>query len=78
MTIVTLLYMTGGLLFLTSAAGHVYVRVRLRPRRNADWDDDYHEFEDRHPEYARYSRWLQITLGGASLGILFLFLGAVF
>ena len=71
------LYIAGGFLFLASAAAHLYVRVRLRPRDNSDLDDYYHEFEDQHPEYARYTKWLQITLGGAALGLLLMFLGAV-
>jgi hypothetical protein len=72
-----LLYIAGGFLFLASAAAHLYVRLRLRPREDSDLDDYYHEFEDQHPEYARYTRWLQITLGGAILGILMTFLGAM-
>jgi len=52
------------------------VRVRLRPR-DSDLDDTYHEFEDQHPEYARYTKWLQITIGGAALGLLLTFVGAV-
>ncbi len=73
----TLLYITGGLLFVASVAAHLYVRLRLRPRADSDLDDYYHEFEDQHPEYARYTRWLQITLSGAALGLLLLFVGAV-
>jgi hypothetical protein len=72
-----LLYIAGGLLFLASAAAHLYVRLRLRPRDDSDLDDYYHEFEDQHSGYARYTRWLGITLGGAALGLAMLFLGAV-
>jgi hypothetical protein len=78
MTLLGLLSILGGLLFLASAGAHLYVRVRLRPGRDSDLDHCYYEFEDRHPGYARYNRWLQITLGAASLGILLLFLGIVF
>jgi hypothetical protein len=78
MMIAELLYISGGVLFLLSAGAHLWVRVRLRPRDDSDLDDYYHEFEDQHPEYARYTHWLRITLGGASLGILLLFLGFVF
>ncbi len=78
MTIIGLLYIAGGFLFLVSAIAHVYVRVRLGPESHSDLDDYYHEFEDQHPGYARYTKWLQITLGGAVLGILLLFLGVVF
>jgi hypothetical protein len=70
--------MAGGFLFLLSAVAHLCVRVRLRPRDDSDLDDYYYEFQDRHPEYARYTQWLRITLGGAALGILLLFLGLVF
>jgi len=69
-----LLYVAGGVLFLASAVAHVYVRIRLRPGDDSGLDDYYHEFEDQHPEYARYTRWLHITLGGAAFGILLLFL----
>jgi hypothetical protein len=73
----SLLYIVGGLLFVASVAAHLYVRLRLRPGADSDLDDYYHEFEDQHPEYARYTRWLQITLSGAALGLLLLFVGAV-
>lgn len=76
--IATALYIAGGSLFLLCAAGHLYARVRLRPRDDSDLDDYYYEFEDQHPEYARYTRWLRITTGGAALGVLLLFLGAIF
>jgi hypothetical protein len=72
-----LLYILGGFLFLASAAAHLYVRLRLRPGEDSDLDDCYHEFEDQHPQYARYTRWLQITVSGAALGILLMFVGAI-
>jgi hypothetical protein len=71
------LYIIGGFLLLASLIGHLYVRVRLRPRDESDLDDYYHEFEDQHPGYARYTRWLQITVTGAALGLLLMFVGAV-
>jgi hypothetical protein len=74
MEMITLLYVFGGLLFLTSFIGHLYVRVHLRPRNDRDLDDLYHGIEDLHPGYARYTRWLRITLGGAALGVALLFL----
>jgi hypothetical protein len=76
--ILRLLYLTGGFLFLLSLATHLYVRVYLRPRGKSDLDDYYHEFEDQHPAYARYTRWLQISLGGAAAGLLLMFLGFMF
>ncbi len=78
MIIVRLLSIAGGFLFLLSLIVHLCVRVYLRPRGKSDLDDYYYEFEDRHPQYARYTRWLQISLGGAALGMLLLFLGVIF
>lgn len=77
MTIIRMLYIAGGVLFLTSLAAHLYARVYLRPKGDSDLDDYYYEFEDQHPAYARYTRWLQISLGGAAAGMLLLFLGVV-
>ncbi|RPJ34248.1 MAG: hypothetical protein EHM35_09940 [Planctomycetaceae bacterium] len=74
MIVLKVLYIAGGLLFLLSVAAHIYVRVRLRPQDDSELDDYYYEFEDQHPGYARYTRWLRITLSGAALGILLLFL----
>lgn len=78
MIVLRMLYVGGGFLFLLSLAAHLYVRVYLRPRRKSDLDDYYDEFEDRHPAYARYTRWLQISFGGVALGLLLLFLGMAF
>ncbi|MCL5281457.1 MAG: hypothetical protein M1376_16290 [Planctomycetes bacterium] len=78
MMIVRLLSILGGFVFLLSLLAHVYVRMYLRPGGKSDLDDYYCEFEDRHPQYARYTRWLQISLGGAALGMLLLFLGVIF
>lgn len=72
------LYIAGGLLFLVSLAAHIYVRIRLRPKDGCDLDEYYSEFEEQHPEYAKYCTWLRITLGGAAIGILLLFLVFVF
>ena len=67
----------GGLLFLLSAAAHIYVRVRAKRWYDEDLDDYYHEVEDRHPGLARYERWVQVTLGGVVIGALLLLLAIV-
>jgi hypothetical protein len=77
MMILRLLYTAGGFLFLLSVAAHLYARVHLRPKGKSDLDDCYYEFEDQHPVYARYTRWLQISLGSAAVGLLLLFLGFI-
>jgi hypothetical protein len=70
------LYIIAGPLFLISIAAHLYVKVRLRPD-DSDLDDYYHEFEDQQPGFARYAKWSRITLTGAAVGALLLFVAAV-
>ena len=73
----TILYIIGGPLFLISLAGHLYVRIRLRPKEGSDLDDYYYEFEHQHPDYARYTKWSKITFAAAAVAVLLLFLAAV-
>ncbi len=72
LVLVRMMYILGGLLFFGSVVAHLCVRVWLRPR-DPDLDDVYYEFEDEHPEYARYSRWLRITMATGTLGMLMAF-----
>jgi hypothetical protein len=74
--ILRIMYILGGFLVLGALVAHIYARVRLRPRNDSDLDDVYYEFEDEHPGYARYSRWLKATIAMAALGMLLMF-GAV-
>jgi len=63
-------------MFVFSAAAHVYVRIALRPPEERT--DEYHwEFEDRDPDYARYSRGLRVTFAGMAAGALLLFIAMV-
>ncbi len=78
MILARILYVAGGFLFLGSLAAHVYARIRLRPSDDSDLDDYYHEFEDEHPEYARYTQWLRVTMAGATLGMLLVFVAIAF
>jgi len=78
MILIRFLYIVGGFLFLGSAIAHLYVRLYLRPGQDSDLDEYYYEFADQHPEYAQYTKWLGITLGGVALGVLLLFLGLIF
>lgn len=73
-----LMYILGGFLFLGSLAAHAYARIRLRPPDDSDLDDVYYEFEDQHPEYARYTQWLRVTTAGAALGMLLVFVAIAF
>ena len=73
----TVLCIIGFPLFLASMAGYIYVKIRLRPKDDSDLDDYYWEFEDQHPEYARYLKWSKITFTAACLAVLLLFLTIV-
>jgi len=73
----TILYIISGPLFLISLAAHLYVKLRLRPKDDSDLDDYYHEFEDQHPDYARYTKWSRITFSAAVIAVLLLFIAAV-
>lgn len=72
----TVLYIIAGPLFLISIGGHFYVKLRLRPD-DSELDDYYHEFEDRQPGYARYEKWSRITIMGAAVSMLLLFVAAL-
>lgn len=73
-----IVYIIAGPLFLISIAGHLYVRIRLRPKDDSDLDEYYYEFEDQHPGYAKYTKWSRITFMGAVIAALLLFLALVF
>ncbi|OHB85530.1 MAG: hypothetical protein A2Z38_02165 [Planctomycetes bacterium RBG_19FT_COMBO_48_8] len=72
------LYIIAGPLFLISIAAHFYVKLRLRPKQDADSEDDYYyEFEDQQPDVARYLLWSRLTFAAATIGVLLLFIAAV-
>ncbi len=68
----------GSLLFLVSFAAHIYVKVKLRPKQESDFDEIYWEFEDTHPGFARYNRLSRMTFTGMVFGAILLFLALVF
>jgi len=61
-------------MFIASFAGWIFVRIRLRPKDDSDLDDYYYEFEEQHPEYARYLKWSRITFVCAIVAALLLLL----
>ena len=75
-TMRAVLYMIAGPLFLISIAAHLYVRLRLRPKNEADSEDYYDEFEDEQPDVARYLKWSRITFAGATIAVLLMFAAA--
>ncbi|MHC4124037.1 MAG: hypothetical protein ACYSSI_10720 [Planctomycetota bacterium] len=64
-------------LFVISLFAHIFVRFRLKPK-DPDLDDYYYEFEDQHPEYARYLKYTRITFACIVISALLLFIAAVF
>jgi hypothetical protein len=66
-----------GPLFLISLAAYLYVKIRFRPKEGSDLDDYYYEFEHQHPDYARYTKWSQITFAAVIISMLLLFLALV-
>lgn len=67
------IYIIAGPLFLISLIAHLYVKLRLCPKSGSDFDDYYHEFEDRHRDFARYTKWSRITFLTLTLSTLLLF-----
>ncbi len=67
-----------GVLFLTSSAGFLFVKIALHPKNDSDLDSYHFEFEDHHPQLARYERWSRITFSGVVIGMLLLFLTLAF
>ncbi|MBW8002125.1 MAG: hypothetical protein FVQ80_08880 [Planctomycetes bacterium] len=63
----------GGILFLISAIGHIYVRARLKPK-DSELQEYYYEFENQHPAMVRYTKWSRMTFTGAVVGALLIFL----
>lgn len=72
-----LLYIIAGPLLLVSVAANLYVRLYLRPGDDSDIDDYYHEFEDKHPGYARYTKFSKITFTSIVVAVLMLFLATL-
>ena len=73
----TILWIIAAPLFIVSLVAHIYVKLRLRPKQGSDIDDYYHEFEDQHPGYAKYTKWSKITFTAAVLSMLLLLLAAL-
>ena len=71
------LYIIAGPLFIISVAAHLYVRIKLNPKDDPELDEYYHEFEDQHPEYARYTKWLKITFTAIVISVLLLFIAII-
>jgi len=73
----TILYIIAGPLFVISLAAHIYVKLRLHPKEDSDFDDYYYEFEDQHPGYAKYTKWSKITFTAIVISMLLIFIAAI-
>ena len=61
-------------MFLVAIATHIVVKLKLRPGDDSDFDEYHYEFEDHHPDFARYSKWSRITFITAEISALLLFI----
>ena len=68
-----ILMLIAGPLFLISLAAHFYVKIAMKPK-DGEIDEYHFEFEDHHPDLARYNKWSHITFTAAIIGALLLFL----
>jgi thiosulfate reductase cytochrome b subunit len=73
-----ILLFIGSLLFIISFAAHIYIKLKLRPKQDSDFDDIYWEFEETHPGFARYNRLSQMAFTGMIFGAILLFLAVIF
>lgn len=73
----TVLLLIAAPLFLISLAAHIYVKLRLSPKKDSDLDDYYYEFEDQHPGLATYTKWSNITFAAAVVSMLLLLLAVI-
>ena len=76
-TLRIILMIAGGTLFFISVAGHLFVRIKLRPRPD-ELEEYYYEFEQQLPAMRQYEFWHRITLACAVASMLLLFLALVF
>jgi len=73
----TILFIIASSLFVISLAAHIYVKLRLHPKENSDLDDYYYEFEDQHPNFAKYTKWSKITFTAVVISMLLIFIAAI-
>ena len=73
----TILYLIAGPLFQISLIAYIVVKVQLRPKEGSELEDYYHEFEEQHPDYARYLKWSKITFTAVIISMLLLLIALV-
>jgi hypothetical protein len=65
----------GAGLFIFGLCAHIWVKIKLRPGERSSLENFHWEFEERHPDLARYNKWSQLTFTAAALGALLVFAG---
>lgn len=73
----TILLIIAAPLFVISVAAYIYVKVHLNPKESSDLDDYYYEFEDQHPDFAKYTKWSRITFAAVVISMLLLLIAVV-
>ena len=73
MNIKLLMVLIGVPLFVISAAGYIFVKLKLKPD-DREVDDYNWEVEERQPGYTMYNKLSQLTFGGVIISMLLLFL----
>ena len=64
-------------LFIIAFFAHFYVKLFLRPGKDFDLDDYYHEFEDQHPQLEKYQKLSRLTFTAACITALLLFIALI-
>ena len=64
-------------LFIIALVAHIYVKLFLRPGKDFDLDDYYHEFEDRHPQLEKYEKFSHLTFAAVCVAALLLFIALI-
>ena len=76
-TLKLILILTAGPMFLTALSAHIFVKIKLRPKDDSDFDEYHYEFEDHFPGFEKYTKWSHITFTAAVVSALLLFIAVV-
>lgn len=69
-----ILMIVAGCCFLLSTGAFFYIKIALRPKRDASWEQTYWEFEEHDPALKRYQLWSRIAFAAVVISMLLIFL----
>lgn len=69
------IFLIAGPVFILASVAHIIIRLKMR-NNLGDLDEYYWEFEDQHPDYARYQKYSTISFIAAAVSALAIFLAA--